>query len=99
MFGLGIRHVGERAAQALASTFGSMSALSTAARTQLEKTPDIGPVVAASVREFFSVDFNRDLIERLVQAGVRMEAQGPAAPPASQPLAGKTFVLTGTLAG
>ncbi len=98
IFGLGIRHVGERGAQALASAFRSMEGLAQASVEQLEATPDIGPVVAASIREFLSVSSNLELIERLRQAGVQMQSQLEA-PPAEvpQPLAGKIFVLTGTL--
>ncbi len=98
VFGLGIRHVGERGAQALAASFRTMDGLERATIGQLEATPDIGPVVAASIREFFSVSSNLELIERLRNAGVRMESQQPApAKAAPRPLAGKTFVLTGTL--
>jgi DNA ligase (NAD+) len=97
VFGLGIRYVGERGAQALATSCGSMDAIAGASVEQLVLTPDIGPVVAASVREFFSVASNLDLIERLRRAGVRMQSQSAAAEAATQTLAGKTLVLTGTL--
>jgi DNA ligase (NAD+) len=74
-----------------------MDAIAGASVEQLVLTPDIGPVVAASVREFFSVASNLDLIERLRRAGVRMQSQSAAAEAATQTLAGKTLVLTGTL--
>jgi DNA ligase (NAD+) len=98
---LGIRHVGERGAQALARGFGAMDAIMTASLDQLKSVEDIGPVVAASVRQFFDEPATIDLISRLRAAGVQM-GQPPAADdalPASRPFAGKTFVLTGTLEG
>ncbi len=96
VFGLGIRHVGERGAQALAAAFGTMDVLAGASLEQLQAVPDVGPVVAASVRRFFDAPGNRQLIARLAAAGVHMgtpvpEGQGP------KPLAGRTIVLTGTL--
>ena len=96
IFGVGIRHVGERGAQALARGFGSLDALLAAAVEALETVPDVGPVVARSVRAFLDEPSNRELLERLRAAGVRMESDEPA-PPGAQPLAGQTFVLTGTL--
>lgn len=99
IFGLGIRHIGERAAQVLARAFGSIDALCAATIEQLQDTPEIGPVLAASIRSWMDEPRNRALLERLRAAGVRMEA------PASErrigeapgPLAGRTYVLTGTL--
>ena len=96
IFGVGIRHVGERGAQALARGFGSLDALLTAGVEALETIPDVGPVVARSVRAFLDEPSNRELLERLRTAGVRMESDDPA-PPGAQPLAGQTFVVTGTL--
>jgi DNA ligase (NAD+) len=98
---LGIRHVGERGAQALADALGSLRAFLSATAAQLQAVPDVGPVVAASVRAFFDEPRNRRLVERLQAAGVGTAVQeakpggGGAGP---QPLAGQTFVLTGTLA-
>jgi DNA ligase (NAD+) len=97
LFGLGIRHVGERGAQALLGTFGSIEALETAPVEQLQAVEDIGPVVAASVRGYFDEPRNRALLERLRAAGVRTAGGKTARPAAASPLAGKTFVLTGTL--
>jgi DNA ligase (NAD+) len=94
--GLGIRHVGERAAQVLAAAFGSMDALASADREALERTAEIGPVLAESVRSWFDEPHNRTLIERLQQAGVNMTA-AVSARPGALPLEGKTFVITGTL--
>lgn len=101
LFGLGIRHIGERSAQVLASAFGSIDAMAAATPGQLEATPEIGPVLAASVHAWFAEPGNRALIERLRAAGVRMEV--PEAERAAQalpgPLAGRTYVITGTLTG
>ena len=99
IYGLGIRHVGERAAQVLAEAFGSMDALSAATAEQLQQTREIGPVLAASVRTWFDEPRNRQLVERLGAAGVRMEvpADARAARQIEGPLTGKTYVLTGTL--
>ena len=99
--GLGIRHVGERAAELLARGFGSLAALTAADVDQLQSVNEIGPVVARSVRTWFDEPGNQRLVERLTAAGLSVEASaeeraaGEAAP---GPLSGKTFVLTGTLA-
>jgi DNA ligase (NAD+) len=97
IYGLGIRHVGERGAQALASAFGSMGALMSASKEQLQSVPDIGPVVAAAVRQYLDQPQNQALIKELADAGLKMDAPitGASTP---GPLSGKTFVLTGTLA-
>ena len=96
LFGLGIRHVGANVASALAKHFGSMQALVTATDEEIAAVDGIGPKIAASVREFFQVQKNVAVVERLREAGVVLEeeARGPEAP---QTLAGLTFVLTGTL--
>ncbi len=100
IFGLGIRHIGERAAQVLARTFGSMDALDAATVEALQNTPEIGPVLATALRAWFGEPRNRTLVSRLKDAGVRMELppeeRGAAAVPG--PLAGRTYVITGTLA-
>jgi len=96
IFGIGIRHVGERGAQALARAFGSLDALLAASTESLTTVPDIGPVVARSVRAFLDESHNVEVLERLRGAGVNMDA-GAAGPPAPGRLAGKTFVLTGAL--
>jgi DNA ligase (NAD+) len=96
IYGLGIRHVGERGAQALASAFGTMDALMAASKEQLQAVSDIGPVVAAAVREYLDQPQNQALIRELAAAGLRMDAPITAAS-APGPLSGKTFVLTGTL--
>lgn len=99
LFGLGIRFVGERAAQLLARRFASLDALAAASLDELTAVPEIGPVVAGSVREWFDQGANRDLVERLREAGVSLaDERGPEAE-TSQFLAGRQFVLTGELAG
>ena len=96
IFGLGIRHVGERGAQSLAGAFGKMEALLAASREQLQAVPDIGPVVAAAVRDYLDQPQNQALIKQLAAAGLRMDAPLTSAG-VPGPLSGKTFVLTGTL--
>jgi DNA ligase (NAD+) len=98
LFGLGIRYVGERVAQVLMQAFPSIESLEEATTVQLERVSEIGPVVAQSVREYFDEPRNRELVARLRAAGVRTEAPPRANPLGVAPLAGKTFVLTGTLA-
>jgi DNA ligase (NAD+) len=98
--GLGIRHVGERAAVVLARHFGSLEALVAADTGALQRVPEIGPVVAESVVSWFADVRNRALVERLARAGVRTEAtDAERAAPGVGALSGKTFVLTGTLEG
>jgi DNA ligase (NAD+) len=94
LLGLGIRHVGERTAQALAEEFGSIDALMAATEEELTRVNDIGPKVAATVREFFSNERNLALVERLRGFGLRFTAERRVRGTA---LAGLTFVLTGTL--
>jgi DNA ligase (NAD+) len=83
LHGLGIRHVGEGGAQSLARAFGSMERLRSASIAQLEAVADVGPVVAASVRTFLDEPRNQQLIGRLAEAGVRMEAE--SAPEGGRP--------------
>jgi len=97
LYGLGIRHVGERGAQVLADHFGSVAHVEAATREELQAVHEIGPVVADSVRSWFDEPRNRDLVARLRQAGVRTEGERKVAPAGPQPLAGQTFVITGTL--
>jgi DNA ligase (NAD+) len=94
LLGLGIRHVGERTAQALAEEFGSMDALMAATEEELTRVNDIGPKVAATVREFFSNERNVALVERLRGFGLTFTAEKKER---GTKLAGLTFVLTGTL--
>jgi DNA ligase (NAD+) len=97
IFALGIRNVGEATAKDLARHFGTLDAMMTADEAQLAQVPDIGPVVADSIVQFFAEPHNREVIEQLRSAGVAWEEHAPAGKPAAGLLAGKTFVLTGTL--
>jgi DNA ligase (NAD+) len=100
IYGLGIRHIGERGAQILARSFGSMEALESASLEALQATNEIGPVLAASARSWLDEPRNRELVSRLRAAGVgmevpeseRLQVAGPG------PLTGRTYVITGTLA-
>ena len=98
LFGLGIRHVGETTAKDLAKHFGSLDRVLDASVEQLLEVNDVGPIVAQSIRTFFDQPHNREVVEQLRAAGVRWpESAGTAANTAPAPLAGRTFVLTGTL--
>lgn len=96
LFALGIREVGEATAQSLANHFGELEPVMQADVEALQQVPDVGPVVAEHVFTFFRQAHNREVIQSLIDAGVRWE---PIAVPdaASQILAGKVFVITGTL--
>jgi DNA ligase (NAD+) len=93
--GLGIPFVGERTAQLLSDHFGSLDALSEASMETLQEVNEVGPKVAESIRQFFDEKRNRDLVERLREAGLQFTAEKRAKK--QGPLAGLTFVLTGTL--
>lgn len=95
--GLGIPFVGERTGQLLAAHFGSMDALMKASEVELQKAQEIGPKVAASIRQFFGETRNLELIERLRKADLQFVYDGPKPEERGGPLEGKTFVLTGTL--
>jgi DNA ligase (NAD+) len=98
VYGLGIRHVGEKAAATIARYMRSMPAILDAPIEALQTIPEIGPVVAASIRAFAEEPHNRALVAKLAQAGVNMDSLQPAVDiSAPGPLAGKTFVVTGTL--
>jgi DNA ligase (NAD+) len=98
IYALGIRHVGEKAAATLARYFRTMQRIIDAPVEELQTAPEIGPVVAESVRAFATEPHNRALLERLEQAGVKMTTDLPVPAVAPQGrLAGKTLVLTGTL--
>jgi DNA ligase (NAD+) len=95
LFALGIRFVGERTAQLLAEAFGSMDALMEANVEQLEAVDEVGPRVAQAIQEFFAETKNRELVEKLRQAGLTFTAEKKRK---SSKLEGLTFVLTGTMA-
>ncbi len=96
LFALGVRHVGEATARDLARHFGTLDAVMDASELQLAQTPDVGPVVATSIHTFFQQAHNREVLAALQAAGIHWP-QGEPAAAARQPLAGQTFVLTGTL--
>ena len=93
LMGLGIRFVGERTAELLAAEFGSMEAIANATQEELERTQEVGPKVASSIVEFFSIEKNRDLVKRLADLGLKMTAEKKQR---TTQLEGLTFVLTGT---
>lgn len=96
LFGLGIRHVGEATAKDLARHFGGLDAIMDASIEQLLQVRDVGPVVAQSLRTFFDQAHNREVVEQLRACGVTWPEHEPSAQ-AQLPLAGRTYVLTGTL--
>jgi DNA ligase (NAD+) len=96
LFSLGIPEVGEATAAGLARHFGSLDAVMAADATQLEETPDVGPVIAGHIAEFFADAGNRRVVEQLRERGVHW-TEGAPQRVESLPLTGKTFVLTGTL--
>jgi DNA ligase (NAD+) len=97
LYALGIRYVGERASRLLAEHFGSIDRLAAASVEEIAEIHGIGPRIAASVRLFFDQPANQKALARLREVGVVLEE--PTAAPGPKPLAGRTFVLTGALAG
>ncbi len=98
IFALGIRHTGEATARDLAAHFGSLDRLMAAGTEELLEVPDIGEVVAESIRAFFDSEGNRAVIARLREAGITWPEKNPQEKTAGNPLfEGRTFVLTGTL--
>ncbi len=95
LWGLGIPFVGERTAQILADTFGSLDRIAEADEETLQQAEEVGPKVARSIYQFFREPHNRELVERLRKAGLRFEQE--VRKKEGGPLAGLTFVLTGTL--
>ena len=96
LFGLGIRHVGEATAKALAQHFGALDAVMQASEAELLEVGDVGPVVATSIRTFFEQPHNREVVEQLRACGVHWP-EGPPSERAARPLVGQTWVVTGTL--
>jgi DNA ligase (NAD+) len=96
IYALGIRHVGEATARDLAAHFGSLAPLLAATEEQLLEVRDVGPVLAEAIRDFFAEPHNREVIAALQEAGVHWKEGAPRRA-ATGPLAGRTFVLTGTL--
>ena len=99
LFALGIPHVGGENAELLIRRFGSVAALGQATAEEISETPGIGPVIAVSIHEYFGDPRSRDLVARLEASGLKIVEVVETAVPggATGPLAGKTFVLTGTL--
>jgi DNA ligase (NAD+) len=95
IYGLGMRFVGERTAQFLAEHFGSLDAIETASEDELQQVEEVGPRIAKSIVEFFAEPKNRELVDELRAAGLTMKGKKKER---GTKLAGKTFVLTGTLA-
>jgi DNA ligase (NAD+) len=96
LFGLGIRHVGESTAKALAKHFGQLDAIMDATEEALLEVNDVGPIVAKSLRTFFDQPHNREVVEQLRACGVHWPENEPTSA-GPKPLTGKTFVITGTL--
>jgi DNA ligase (NAD+) len=94
LYALGIREVGEATAKLLATYFKTLPALKVATEEELQSVPDIGPVVAAHIANFFHEQHNRDIITKLIKAGIHWEEVKESK---HVPLMGKTFVITGTL--
>ena len=95
LYALGIREVGEATARGLAQQFRTLEALMAADQEQLQQTPDVGPVVAAHVVSFFQQAHNREVLQKLLAAGISWPDEQP--PPRQSALSGKIFVLTGAL--
>src|SRR5687768_11991071 len=99
LYALGIRHVGERGAQVLGDHFGSIDEIERASLEELQQVREIGPVLAASVRSWFDEPANRELIDGFRKAGLKLTGERKVAPVGPQPLAGKTYVITGEVTG
>ena len=97
IYALGIRNVGERTAQDLARYFGNIDRLASADADALQRVPDVGPVVARCIADFFGEPHNREVIEHLLAAGVRFAETVAHQVDSTSPVFGKTFVLTGAL--
>ncbi|MHC1764228.1 MAG: NAD-dependent DNA ligase LigA [Verrucomicrobiia bacterium] len=97
IYGLGLLHVGSGVAKTLARSFATLEDLARASRTQLSQIEDVGEVIARSVEEWFRLPRNQKLIEKLRQAGLNFQSELHESRPSAGTLAGKTFVLTGTL--
>jgi len=101
IFSIGIREVGEATAAAVADHFGSLDAIRDATEEELQQVPDVGPIVASHIHAFFAEQHNLDVIKKLKASGVLWVESDPsiAGRKSGGRLAGKTFVLTGTLTG
>ncbi|MFF4322470.1 NAD-dependent DNA ligase LigA [Streptomyces sp. NPDC001568] len=97
--GLSIRHVGPVAAEALAREFRSIERIEQASEEELTATEGVGAIIAASLKEWFAVDWHQEILRKWREAGVRMEEEGSAEEQGPRPLEGLTVVVTGTLLG
>lgn len=97
LYSLGIREVGEATAQSLAAHFGDLALIRTADEASLVEVPDVGPIVASRIRDFFGETNNQEVVDRLLSAGVSWPKEPSTRPDHSGPFAGKTVVITGTL--
>ena len=97
LYALGIRDVGEATARALAVHFRDLDPLLAAGADEIERVPDVGPVIAASVHRFFQQPHNREVIAALRERGVHWSPVEPSAAASGSPFSGKSWVLTGTL--
>ncbi|MDX2392100.1 NAD-dependent DNA ligase LigA [Streptomyces sp. NPDC054904] len=97
--GLSIRHVGPVAAEALAREFRSIERIEQASEEELTATEGVGAIIAASLKEWFAVDWHQEILRKWREAGVRMEEEGSAEDQGPRPLEGLTVVVTGTLVG
>jgi DNA ligase (NAD+) len=98
LFGLGIPHVGGVTAEAIAQHFRSLAALRAAGADEIAEVDGVGPVVAESLAAWLAFPANAEVLDDLTAAGLTVEVSGEAPPPGEGPLAGLTFVITGTLA-
>ncbi|MFC9243351.1 NAD-dependent DNA ligase LigA [Streptomyces sp. NPDC057136] len=96
--GLSIRHVGPVAAEELARQFRSIDRIDEASEEELAAADGVGPIIAASVKEWFAQDWHREILRKWRESGVRMEDEGAGEDQGPRPLEGLTFVVTGTLA-
>jgi DNA ligase (NAD+) len=97
LFGIGILHVGVSAARALADHFPNLAALMAATPEQLQRIPDVGEVVGASIAQFFREPGNREMIDKLRAAGLRLTSEPRKEPPDDSKMRGTSWVITGTL--
>jgi len=98
LFAMGIIHIGTEIAQLLTQVYNSIDEIARATEEELAEIPGIGPKIAKSIASYFQVDSNRAVIMKLQAAGVNLYQEPPQTSSEGQPLAGQTFVVTGTLA-
>ena len=99
IFGMGINHVGSEVAELLTQTYSSIDEIAAATDEELAEIPGIGPKIANSITNYFRLEANKSVIEKLRAAGVNMEQEHQPKDTEFQPLGGKSFVVTGTLSG